>query len=209
MNRAAPKPHLSTVLAHYLATVSVDRIAVRDIVQLLGNRSLGGLMLVFAFPMALPIPAPGLSIVFGVPLVLISAQLMLGFSHVQLPAKLMRQTIPRPRFASIVERVLPILRRLERILKPRIVWLSGRAATIPIGIVCVILALTIALPIPFGNVIPGIAISLFAVGLLQQDGLAIMLGFVISIVAAIVIWAAIAGAHTVIHQSWPVSHLGF
>lgn len=211
MTLAAPplKHRLSDVLANYIAGVRAERIAVRDIVHLLGSRSSGGLLFVFALPMALPIPAPGLSILFGLPLILISVQLMVGFSYIRLPAKLMRQTISRIRFAHIVDSLLPILRRLEHVLKPRLVWMCNGYATIPIGVICVILALTITLPIPFGNVVPGLAIAMFALGLIQQDGLAILLGFGITILAAVIIWAAIAGAHTVIHLSWPLAKLGF
>ncbi|MDR3450373.1 MAG: exopolysaccharide biosynthesis protein [Alphaproteobacteria bacterium] len=202
-----PKPteknRLSDLLANYAAAAPNDRVSLEDIVRLLENRSLGALLLLFALPMALPVPTPGLSAIFGVPLIFISAQLIMGNRQVWFPAWLARKTISRAQFAAIVRRVVPILKRLELILKPRAVWLCGKWAVVPIGIACTIMAAMIALPVPFGNVVPGVAVSLFALGLIQHDGLAVALGFLVSVLAVVIVWAAILGAHAVIQSSWP------
>ena len=186
---------LSGLLAAYIATVTADRIRLEEIIQILGNRSIGGVLLVFALPIALPVPTLGISAIFGVPLIFISAQLILRRQHVWLPAKLACKTISRSQLTSIIEHTIPVLRRFEHILKPRAEWLCGTWTYVPVGIVCVVLALIIVLPIPLGHVVPGLAISLFALGLVEHDGWAIALGLVASVIAVIIILSAILGIH--------------
>ncbi len=153
--------------------VTSERVTLGDMVAFLGDRSIGGLLLVLAFPMALPVPAPGISVVFGVPLIVISAQLALGYRTAWLPARLALRSISRSAFSTIVERMLPTLRRLERIVRPRVGWLGGPWTRVPMGIICLVLAIIITLPVSLGHVVPGTAISILALGLIQRDGVAI------------------------------------
>jgi hypothetical protein len=69
--------------------------------EFLGDRSIGRLLLVLALPMALPVPASGISVLFGVPLIVISAQLALGYHRAWLPARLARRSVPRSTFSTL------------------------------------------------------------------------------------------------------------
>jgi hypothetical protein len=72
------RTHLSTELEAFARLVVTERVDLGTISPFMGRRSIGALLLVLALPMALPIPAPGISVAFGVPLILISAQLLVG-----------------------------------------------------------------------------------------------------------------------------------
>src|SRR5262249_12444740 len=157
------------------------------LIDFLGSRSIGAMMLFLALPMALPIPAPGLSALFGVPLILISAQLVVGMRRTWLPRWLSDRSIARDQFHALVHRMLPTLHLLERIVRPRVTWLTGDWAMIPIGAICLVLAIIVTLPVPFGNAVPGIAISLLAIGLLARDGLAVGSGFAIALAAGVLV----------------------
>lgn len=74
--------------------------------------------------------------------------------------------------------LLPRIRGVERLTRPRLLALTGEIADVVTGLVCVLLALVMALPIPFGDALPGIALVLFAMGMMQRDGVAILLGVV-------------------------------
>ena len=69
-----------------------ERVTLRDMAEFLGDRSIGGLLLILALPMALPMPAPGISVLFGVPLIVISGPLALGYRRAWLPARLAQRT---------------------------------------------------------------------------------------------------------------------
>jgi hypothetical protein len=189
----AAEDRLSDLLIRQAAMVTSEHITLGDMAEFLGDRSIGGLLLVLALPMALPVPAPGISVVFGVPLIVISAQLALGYRRAWLPARLARRSVSRSAFLTIVDRILPTLRRLERIVRPRAGWLAGPWARGPVGIVCLVLAIIITLPVPLGHVVPGTAISVFALGLIERDGLAIALGIVTAVFGLLVVIFASAG----------------
>ena len=173
--------------------VGTERVALRDMAEFLGDRSIGGLLLILALPMALPVPAPGISVLFGVPLIVISAQLALGYRRAWLPARLAQRSIPRSTFLTIVDRMLPPLRRLERIVQPRAGWLAGAWTKVPVGIICLVLAIIITLPVPLGHVVPGTAISVLALGLIERDGVAIALGIVTAVLGLAIVVIASAG----------------
>src|SRR3546814_2513144 len=63
---------------------------------------------------------PGSNMITGVPLLLLTAQMVLGFSHVRLPDFIDRRPVPRRGFQRAVLRLRPVLRPLERIIRPRL-----------------------------------------------------------------------------------------
>ena len=71
---------------------------------------------------------------------------------------------------------MKVVRYVENLTRPRIPFLTGEAADVVTGLVCVLLAMVMALPIPFGDALPGIALVFFALGMMQRDGVAILLG---------------------------------
>lgn len=72
--------------------------------------------------------------------------------------------------------------------------MAGDWATVPIGLVCLVLAIIITLPVPFGHMLPGTAIVMLALGLLERDGLAIGFGLATATVALAVVFVA---AHSI------------
>ena len=81
-------------------------------------------------------------------------------------------------------------------------WLAGDW-TVPVGAVCLILAVIITLPVPLGHMPPGAAISLLALGLLERGGLAIGIGLATAGLALAVVAIASTGIVTWVH-----AHLG-
>lgn len=183
---------LSAVLGALAADAGRERIAVRDLLQVLDGRALGALMFVFAVPNVLPTP-PGTSAVLGAPLVFLAAQLALGLRP-WLPGFIAERSLPRHEFAALMRRVGPWLARAESLLRPRLVTLANAPLRNLVGLVCLVLSIVLVLPVPLGNVLPALAISVLALGVLAHDGLwvACGLGLAGASVALIsgVIWAA-------------------
>ncbi len=162
-------------------------------------------MLVFAAPNMLPLP-PGLSAVLGAPLLFVTAQLMLGRPTLWMPVFVRRQSIPRDFFALLTTKLSPILQRAERILRP---WLSLLLHPVNeriVGAACLLLAIILFLPIPFGNIPPAWAIAAFALGILERDGLATVFGWLGTLgsilILAAVSSAIIAGFRAFLDQLW-------
>ncbi|MCC7016419.1 MAG: exopolysaccharide biosynthesis protein [Rhodospirillales bacterium] len=182
------------MLAELLARHPEDAIALGDILAFLGERAFGALMLVLALPMATPLSAiPGVSSVFGLPLVVVCAQLMLGYPRPLLPAALAERAVRREALARAVEQADPWLARIERAVHPRLPALTGTAAERALGAVCVVMAVLLALPIPGANQPPAFAVALFAVALVERDGVFAILGWIAAL-AAVVLVVVIYGA---------------
>jgi hypothetical protein len=184
---------LSELLAEHARTVSSERVSLAEIADFLGTRSIGAWLLILALPMVLPVPAPGISVLFGMPLMMISAQLALGGRQVWLPAFILRQSLARADYVALVARMRPAMERFKRLVRPRALWLANDWTKIPIGLICLVLGMIITLPIPLGHVAPGSAICLLALGLMERDGVVIGIGFVAAVLALVIVTVASAG----------------
>ena len=191
---------LSELLAEHARTVRSERVSLADIADVLGTRSFGAWLLILALPMVLPVPAPGISVLFGVPLMIISAQLALGGRRAWLPAVILRQSMARKDYVALMVHVQPAVEHFERIVRPRALWLANDWAKIPIGLSCLVLAMIITLPIPLGHVAPGTAICLLALGFMERDGVVIGIGFVAAVLALVIVTLASAGAVNALHH---------
>jgi hypothetical protein len=185
--------HFSDLLLSLPTAFSEDSISLSDLAGVLGNRSTGALLLFLALPMVLPIPAPGISVVFGVPLTLISAQLLFGRTTLWLPQRIASRRIDRGQLDIYIRRAVPIVRELEKLVKPQLAQLTHGLALRMIGGTCLVLALIITLPVPFGHLVPGAAISAMALGLIERDGFVTILGLMIGGLALVVVALAMIG----------------
>jgi hypothetical protein len=182
-----------------------ERIAIADVRNAMADRAFGALLFVFAAPNTLPVNAPGVSVVLGIPLLFLSAQLMLGFTLPWLPRAVVEATVTRQRFARVMNIVVPWIRRAERFSEPRWPLLATGPAERLIGLACVILSIVLILPVPFGNMGPGIAICILAFALLEQDGKATLAGLATTIAALALAWGvilAIAKAVSLLVRHW-------
>jgi hypothetical protein len=166
-----PAPRLSDILAD-LAASDTESITLADIVAAVGERSIGALLVLLAMPNIVAGAVPGLTAVFGLPLIFLSLQLLVAADRPWLPARLARMEIRRAEFQRAVAFVSPHLRRLERAMKPRLLIFTAPWAERLIGLTCVLLSILIFLPIPLANLLPTIGVMLFGIALLERDGLA-------------------------------------
>ncbi len=176
---------LSAVLRQLAVEPERERVSVRDLFAALGDRALAALLFVFAVPNAIPSP-PGLSTVLGVPLLFLSAQLLLG-RKAWLPEFIAKRSMVRTDFEVLMGRVLPWLERAEKLLRPRLSGLALPPIEYALGFICLVLAVILVLPIPLGNNPPAFAIALIALGILERDGLWVLAGLCVSALSLTVV----------------------
>ncbi|HQZ12708.1 MAG TPA: exopolysaccharide biosynthesis protein [Devosia sp.] len=189
VDRAEGADRLSAILSSIACAQDRERISIGDLLDALRHRALGALMFIFAVPTALPMP-PGVSAVVGAPLLFLSAQLMLGMKP-WLPKLITDRSLSRVDFEKVVTVVTPWLARAEGIMRPRMTFLAAKPSVYVIGLLCLILSIILFLPIPLGNMLPSIAIAIMSLGLLERDGVWIVLGFVTGIVSIFVVWGVL------------------
>lgn len=191
MTAASQGLALSELLRKVADDATGERITVGDLLDALGDRAIGALLFVFAVPNVLPMP-PGMSAVLGAPLLFLAAQLTFGMRP-WLPAIISNRSLARHDFHSMIGRVIPWLQRAEKLLRPRFCVLALPPAEYAVGLVCLLLAVVLTLPIPMGNMLPALSISLFALGLLARDGWAIATGLAAALVSAVVVSGVVWG----------------
>ena len=198
VDKAEGADRLSAILLAIATAEDRDRISIGDLLEALKRRALGALMFIFAVITALPMP-PGVSAIVGAPLVFLSAQLMLGM-NAWLPRIITDRSLSRVDFHRVVKAASPWLARAEGIMKPRFEFLARRPAVYAAGLVAFVMALLVLLPIPGANMAPSVAICIIALGLLERDGVWIVLGALVGIISTVVV----AGIYWVL-ISWTIS----
>ncbi|MCR9294732.1 MAG: exopolysaccharide biosynthesis protein [bacterium] len=156
-------------------------VTVGKILDEIAHRGFGPLLLVPALMSISPVGAiPGMSVVSGSLIVILAVQMLLNFQHPWIPNKLESIQIPRKKLDSAVGRLRPWAKRISLWLRPRWEIVFERPLYYLAPMVMVVLALMyfpLAL-VPMGVFLPGVANTLFAVGLTVRDGLLMTLGFV-------------------------------
>ena len=159
-----------------------DGMTVDALLETLGDRSLGWCIVLFAVVNLIPMPLGG-TMVTALPLLIVTAQMALGWRELRLPAFLMRRKIGRRRFQRVVMRLRPLMRPIERIVRPRYPRVfSGRNERL-IGATLFAVAFALFLPFPLSGYIPAASLLAAGVGLVERDGLVVMAGLALGAVS--------------------------
>jgi hypothetical protein len=177
------KDRTSDLIRQIIAESSYEgTISIGEFTNLLGERAFCLAILIFSLPNSLPVPGiPGFSTITGIPITFIAVQMLLGRATIWLPKKIAGKSFSKKGMAGLLAKALPGVIWLERFLIPRWLWVTEKLGEQLLGILFIILSLIIALPIPGGNFLPGISMSLVALGMLERDGLFLTLAIAFSI----------------------------
>lgn len=186
---------LSRVLRE-LAEKAEGTITFADVRDTLADRSFAALLFFFAAINLLPLP-PGSSAILGLPPLIIAAQMIVGQEKVWLPDFILKRPIDAARFKMMIGRMTPWLRRVERLIRPRYWPFPIKVADRVIGVIAFILSVLLVAPIPLGNWLPALALSLFGLALSERDGILFGVAIVITVVALGVIAALFTSAFVV------------
>ena len=162
------------------------QVTLTQLLILAGERIFGFLFVLLSLPSALPVPAPGYSVPFGVLIFLLAAQLIVGAKRPWLPSKLANYSIELKQIQGVLKAGLPWLRRIEAIARPRLTYICmSLAGRVTIGAAIALMAISMMIPIPGTNTLPAIGIFVTGFGLLEDDGAICLGGLVICLIGAI------------------------
>jgi hypothetical protein len=158
-----------------------DRVSLDEIIESVGRRSFGPLLLLAGIITVSPLSGiPGMPTTMGVFTFLIAVQLLFGRKSFWLPAWLLKRSVARDRLDKAMKWVRPPARFIDRFLRPRLPALIHGAGNYAIAIVCTMMAITM----PFMEVVPfsvngvGAALATFGVALIASDGFVALLAFI-------------------------------
>ena len=172
-------------LSKVLVEIGADpatRISFDDILDALSERSFGALMILFAALNLVPLP-PGTSTIFGIPLVLLSIQMLLGFEKPWFPAFMRRKSMQVETYRRFIARLEPMLVRFEKLARPRYWFVPQMIVERAVSIVALLMSLIVILPVPLINQLPALSIVLLAIGLGEQDGVWLGTGLLVAALA--------------------------
>ena len=184
----------SNILQRLHDDAPADHFTLGWLMDSLSKRSFGMIMLL----LALAAIAPGVSVVAGMLLMIPACQMILGHAAPFFPRRIAAHPFPTRHLAALVQRAIPVLRYLEKMIHPR--WRTPLDATGRIvGAVVVILsAALIFVPIPMSNVVPALLIALISLAWLEEDGLlltiALLAGVIVATIALAAGWEMVLGA---------------
>lgn len=179
----------TSVILEELLHDAPTNVTLEWIVANLRERSFGIVMLLIAL-LGL---VPGLSPFVGVLLAIPAIQMIVGRSEPLLPRRLATRRLSKARLAHTLARVIPVVRRMERIVRPR--WATPFEMTKRlIGFVILLLARTLLAPIPFSNIIPALVVMLLAFAFLEEDGLLLCIALAAAVMSLAITAAAIWGS---------------
>lgn len=187
---------LSDTLRAMADAITGSAVTVRELLTLVGEQGLLLGLMFLTIPFLVPISIPGVSTVFGMVAILIS--LGVTFNRVPwLPDRLLDRPLDAVKLAGAIEKGADRFGRVDKISHPRLTRLTENAAMnrlaglgLLLGSVLLIFPLGL---VPFSNTLPAWGILLLAAGLLQRDGLLILLGYLF-LLGTIVYFAALAAA---------------
>ncbi|MGV7031916.1 exopolysaccharide biosynthesis protein [Methylobacterium symbioticum] len=165
-----------------LASQEGDRLTVGDIVAVLRDRAFALLVVLLGLPNCLPMPPP-IPLVCGLLLLLVAIQIAAGMSAPWLPSRLLGRSIPRRDVKRAVDRAVPLLQRLERWSRPRMSVFESALGMRGMGVALLTLAMALIVAAPVIGQIPlGLAVCLVGLGLVERDGIVVLVGLAIGVV---------------------------
>ena len=184
-----------------LPPVEVTLVEIMDIV---GADSLMLLSIFLSLVFLVPVSIPGVSTVFGTGILLVGLTRLFS-RKLWLPNAIAHRKISAEKLRVVLNRALVWFRRLEKISQPhRLNWLtSGRVIGVLNNSSFILAAVLLMAPfgfIPFSNTLPALALIFLAVGMLQQDGSSILLGYLANLATIAYFTFLIVGGGMSINQ---------
>ena len=188
---------VSEILRELSAAAPPDRFPLDWLLDRLRLRSFAVVILM----LAVIAMAPGISIIAGALMIILGVQMVAGRSSPAFPRRVGAYAVPTVYLTGSIERVVPILTQIERVIRPRMP-LPDVAAKRFVGVLVVLLSITLVFsPIPLSNVAPAFVIALIAMAYLEEDGLflavTLAVGSTMMAIAGIVVWQAVLGVQSI------------
>jgi hypothetical protein len=168
-----PKPRKLSEDIDSLLLLAADRpLRLREVISVIQGRAYTLLLILLSLPFCLPVPVPGLSTAFGAVIALIGFRLSLRLEP-WLPARILDAEMSSSNVTRLLGASKRVARVLEKLMRPRWTFLvEWRVMNHAYGaMICICgLLLLLPLPIPFSNLLPGLAIIFLSAAILEKDG---------------------------------------
>ncbi|HEY4529318.1 MAG TPA: exopolysaccharide biosynthesis protein [Luteimonas sp.] len=202
----AAEQSLRTQLENIIARLPSGSMTLGELLAIIGDEGLLVLSILLTLVFLIPVSIPGVSTVFGAAILLVGLSRVSG-RPLRVPARLAARELPADRLRPALSGGMSWVRRLERISRPyRLPSLvDGRAQQLFNNLAFIFAALLLMAPfgfVPFSNTLPAIALLFYAVGFIQRDGVAVLLGHLATIGTVVYFSVLIGGGGLALQHLW-------
>jgi len=174
-------PASLTELLHRLRTETegMDQVSVADILNAVGERSFGPLVLIAGIVTLAPLigDIPGVPTLLGLVVVLTLGQLVFHRRSIWIPGKLARRNIGRQKLIKGLDWMDRPARFMDRWTKQRMVCLVSGPGQYLMALLCMLVAAAMPLMeiVPFSANGGGLSLTAFGLAIIARDGLLALL----------------------------------
>lgn len=189
----------SDILESVVVQSVEDSITLFELKEILHERGFALLMLLFSLPLSIPLPVPpGYTTILSLPILFFAVQIILGYDSPWLPNFLGGKSIKRKNLAFLIEKTVPILRKVEKLTRARIPIFNNPVGERIYGIISFLCAMSIAIPLPLTNFIPAGGIVFMSLGVLNRDGVMAIVGIATSAIGLFISVLVVLLGHKVV-----------
>ena len=193
-----PPPRAFSTVLRELASQATHDVSIETVQKALADRSFAALIMFFSAINLLPLPI-GSSVILGLPLIIISAQMVIGYTAPWLPRLIASRSISAATFRKMETRLTPRVEKLEKYIRPRRWPFDVRTGEFVVGAVCLFLAILLVIPLPLGNWPPAFALFFYGVALSERDGIILAVATAIGIGASVLFFGVLLSATVLAH----------
>lgn len=192
----APRQSLLTAIAAIARGADDDGLTLAELVGQSGERVFGVLLFVLALPCCIPF-LYGVPQIVAVPMMAIALQMAAGREGPWLPNTLGKRRIDKTGLERMARGGAKYFGWMERLASQRLGFMTHRVMEPVLGIILVVFCASILTPLPSTNTIPGIAVAIIAYGMIERDGLFVIIGVILGLM-----WITLLG--TAVYIAWDV-----
>lgn len=164
-----------------------SELSVEKILYILAGRGRPLMLILLSMLFCQPLQIPGLSIPFGLAIAFVGLRMLFG-KHVWLPKKLLDKKVSSANLEKITDKTLTLIRKIKSWIHPRLTWVCHQPFMKKVnGVLIFVLGIFLAfpLPIPLSNLTAAWSIFLIALGLLEDDGIFVLIGYFLSLLTLV------------------------
>lgn len=194
---------LGAQIAGMIARLPPDHVTLGELLDLFGDEGLLLLCILLTLVFLIPVSIPGVSTVFGAAILLVGVSRLLS-RQLWLPSRVRDRRLPSDRLRPGLTAGLRWVQRMERLSRPHRLpaLVDGRTQDVVNNLAFILAALLLMAPfgfVPFSNTLPALALLAYAIGFIQRDGGAVLLGHLANI-GTMVYFAVLIGGGGLVAQ---------
>ena len=187
---------LSTTLTRTIDGIQGETITLRELVAAIGEQGMLLLCALATLPFLIPVSIPGVSTVFGAAIVLLAVAITLNRAP-WLPDRILDRELEAAKLLPALRKGVKLVSRIDAWVRPRALRMTAGRMTVVNGCVLVFGGLLLMAPfglIPFSNTAPAVGILLLTIGMIQRDGVFVLLGYLGTVLTVVYFGALLSAA---------------